>query len=96
MDSEALEMLRNEISRRDNWNDQIKQSELYAAVEREEMNLFVILNLKLQKDGNQWCVLLGDDIQSGICGFGETPKKAIWDFNKSFETKLTVPPKLEL
>lgn len=31
-------------------------------------------------DGNSWCVLLGDDIQVGICGFGDTPATAIFAF----------------
>ncbi len=85
MNSEALKTLRDESN--SNWNDQIKQSELSAAIVREEMNLFIILDLKLQIDANQWYVLLGD-AKSGICGFGDTPKEAIWDFNKSFKMKV--------
>ncbi len=44
-------------------------------------------------DGNQFCILLGGDLQSGICGFGKTKKEALIDFlqavrlcfNKSIE-----------
>lgn len=82
------DILRDESNRRSNWDDQIKQSELYRVVESEEMNLFVMLGCSLKKDGNQWCVLYGEDLQSGICGFGESPKKAIWDFNKQWEKAL--------
>lgn len=32
------------------------------------------------RDGNAWCVLLGEDLATGIAGFGDTPEKAIWDF----------------
>lgn len=32
------------------------------------------------KDGDEWCVLLGDNIQSGICGFGKTPMSAMYEF----------------
>lgn len=39
------------------------QSELSTAVEAEEMNLFVLLKPSLQKDGNQWCVLYGKNLQ---------------------------------
>ena len=35
------------------------------------------------KDGNQWCYLLGKDIQEGICGFGETKEAAFIDFIKN-------------
>lgn len=43
-------------------------------------------------DGNQWCALLGENIQEGIAGFGLSPKEALeslageleetpWDWN---------------
>jgi hypothetical protein len=33
--------------------------------------------LRLYPDGNQWCALWGDDIQSGVAGFGDTPALAL-------------------
>ena len=36
--------------------------------------------LKPYKDGNQWCILLGDNIQEGICGFGDTVEDALYAF----------------
>jgi hypothetical protein len=62
----------------------IQQSKLSAAIEAEEMNLFSILKPKIFIHDGQWCVLYGDDIQSGICGFGISPEKAVWDFNKAW------------
>ena len=38
------------------------------------------LGIKPYKDGNQWCYLYGDNIQDGICGFGETIRDAALDF----------------
>jgi len=35
------------------------------------------------RDGNQWCVLLGDNIQEGIAGFGDSPALAIQDFDRA-------------
>jgi len=32
------------------------------------------------KDGNTWCILLGDNIQEGVCGFGYTIIDAMMDF----------------
>lgn len=38
--------------------------------------------LKPYKDGNQWCILAGDNIQEGICGFGDTIEDALYEFLK--------------
>lgn len=38
------------------------------------------LGIKPQKDGNQWSFLYGEDLQSGISGFGDTIEKAADDF----------------
>lgn len=52
--------------------------------EQAEYNLFAMLKPKLMKDGNQWCVLYGEDLQTGIAGFGNTPYNAILDFNSQW------------
>jgi hypothetical protein len=41
----------------------------------------VIYKPKLFPDGNQWCALLGENPQEGVCGFGDTPAKAMYDFD---------------
>ena len=64
------------------------QDRAFLTVEKIEYNLFQILKPKLYKDGDKWCVLYGDDIQEGICGFGETPYKAILDWNKQWNSKI--------
>ena len=38
--------------------------------------------LKPYKDGNQWCILAGDNIQEGVCGFGDTIEDALYEFLK--------------
>ncbi len=38
------------------------------------------INLAPYKDGNQWCVLLGDNIQEGFVGFGPTVCDALGAF----------------
>jgi len=52
-----------------------------AAQERQEFNLFAMLKPSIQRDGNQWCVLYGKDLQEGIAGFGDSPHHAVLDFN---------------
>lgn len=68
-----------------------KQSLLNAAVQAEEMNLFVPLRPKLTLDGDQFCVLHGDDLQTGVAGFGNTPERAIWAFNKAWGSAAPLP-----
>ena len=42
--------------------------------------VLVKAGLKPYKDGNQWCILAGDNIQEGICGFGDTIDEALYQF----------------
>lgn len=59
------------------------------AQEQQEFNIFSMLNPKIYIDGNQWCVLYGESIQEGVCGFGDSPHQAVIDFNKSWYEKLS-------
>lgn len=36
---------------------------------------------RIFQDGNTWCALLGDNIQEGVCGFGESAGHAMYDFD---------------
>ena len=36
------------------------------------------------KDGYLWCALYGDDLQSGVAGFGQSPALAMADFDKNW------------
>ena len=42
----------------------------------------------LSVDGNQWCALYGDDLQSGVAGFGDSPALAMADFDKNWYAAL--------
>lgn len=53
-----------------------------TAQEQQEFNLIAMLKPSIQREGNQWCVLYGDD-RTGIAGFGDSPHAAILDFNKA-------------
>lgn len=49
------------------------------------------LRPKVCPDGDQWCCLYGEDIQSGICGFGDTPGAAVADWETNFyHQRLTI------
>ena len=73
-----------ESSQRQHFECLLHDVKMSTEMDKAEYNLFAILKPKIYKDGNAWCVLLGDNIQEGICGFGETPYKAILEFNKAF------------
>jgi len=44
----------------------------------------VMFKPKLYPDGNQWCALYGENLQDGVAGFGDSPARAISDFNKNW------------
>lgn len=47
------------------------------AIEAAELNLIRTLSLKPYKDGNMWCFLFGEDLQSGVAGFGKIVKEIV-------------------
>ena len=71
--------------------DEINQSNLAARaheflnkmddVAREQSRPFYILHPKMFIDGDQWCALYGENIQDGVCGFGDTPCEAARQFD---------------
>ena len=63
-------------------------NELDIQFAQQDYLLFSMLKPKIYPDGDVWCVLLGDNIQDGICGFGASPYLAIRDFNASFNKNL--------
>jgi len=43
---------------------------------------------KLSIDGSQWCALYGDDLQSGVAGFGDSPADAMTEFDRAWKQAL--------
>jgi len=48
------------------------------------LNVIKSLDCKIDKDGDMYCCLLGENLQKGIAGFGITPMVAINEFIKEF------------
>jgi hypothetical protein len=42
---------------------------------------FMLLRPRIFPDGNMWCALYGDNLQDGVCAFGETPDAASIQFD---------------
>ena len=60
----------------------VKSEFLNVAYEQQRPS--VLFRPELSLDGNQWCVSYGTNLQEGIAGFGDTPAKAMLDFDKNF------------
>ena len=41
----------------------------------------LLIKPRLFIDGDQWCALYGENLQDGVAGFGDTPDKAMRDFD---------------
>ena len=41
----------------------------------------VLMRPALSVDGDKWCALYGENIMEGVAGFGDTPEKAMIDFD---------------
>lgn len=54
----------------------------------EQMRPAVIFKPRLFPDGDQWCALLGESLQVGVVGFGDSPAEAMYDFDKQWNAKL--------
>lgn len=48
----------------------------------------VLFRPKLSIDGDQWCALYGDNLQDGVAGFGDSPAKAMYDFDRAWQKSL--------
>ena len=56
---------------------------IYEFIEGKIENLEVAnksVNIKLTKDGNEYCFLLGENLQEGIAGFGKSILEALTKF----------------
>ena len=49
-----------------------------------------IFKPKIYIDGDQWCALYGEDLQCGVAGFGKSPADAMWDFDRNWNTPLSL------
>ncbi len=68
-------------------------SEVHSAVQCEQLaaerkSLWAVqLGLVPKQDGNQWCVLYGENLQEGIAAFGDTPSDAMYHFEEAMASK---------
>lgn len=73
-------------------NDSILRMQWNAAAEAHTTEQarrapHVLMRPAIFPDGNTWCALYGEDLQSGVAGFGETPEAACADFDKNWSSQ---------
>lgn len=59
-------------------------SAMFESIECESIRPCVMMKPKISIDGNRWCVLYGDNLQDGVAGFGDSPAKAMIDFDRNW------------
>jgi hypothetical protein len=63
--------------------------EQFCATAMEMARPSVLFKPTLGADGDMWCALLGDNLQEGVAGFGETPSQAMAAFDQAFYKERT-------
>lgn len=58
--------------------------EAIGMVTNELQRPSVVYRPRVYADGDMWCALYGDNMQSGVCGFGKTPSEACDEFDKAW------------
>lgn len=66
--------------------DQIRQAGQQAFAVMEAPS--AVFRPKLTIDGDHWCALYGEDLQSGVAGFGKSPAEAMYAFDQAWYKKL--------
>lgn len=56
----------------------------FSIAAQEMVRPSVLFRPTLARDGNQWCFLLGANLQEGIAGFGDMPNAAAAAFDQAF------------
>lgn len=63
------------MSEADFWS--VKYTEALVDREAADIRFVMAFGAKVSKDGNSYCVLIGDNLVDGFCAFGDTPIQAI-------------------
>lgn len=78
-----------ESSQRQHQNEMSHYESMCDAHETHCFEVVKALGLTPKKDGNQWCYLLGENLQVGVAGFGDTVMTACINFYENL-TKVSI------
>ena len=73
-----------ESSQRQHHNEIQHQMKVELLEIEQQYKRFSMIQPRVFKDGDMWCVLYGENQMDGIVGFGETIHKAIMDWENYF------------
>lgn len=59
----------------------------YEIAANEMQRPCVLFRPAIFLDGNEWCALYGANLQDGVAGFGESPYKAMQEFDAAWYAK---------
>lgn len=64
-------------------DNSIEYSRHLGILREEELKPSVLYqkSLKISKDGNKYCVLMGENLQEGVAGFGSSLLSALHNFD---------------
>ncbi len=79
MNTEALDRTLETIS-----NAMFAVRDAVSEIRSQYLAPSVLYKPTISVDGNQWCVLYGPDLQNGVAGFGDSPAKAMEDFDRNW------------
>lgn len=65
-------------------NGQWNAAEAAFQTEMQRQRPFMLLRPPIYPDGDQWCALLGENLATGIAGFGATPDEAAKEFDRAW------------
>lgn len=65
----------------------VRAAQMNAAIEAGRPS--AVYRPTLMADGDKWCALYGEDLQSGVAGFGDTPAEAMYAFDVAWTTERT-------
>lgn len=74
-------------------NVQWNAAQLACVAEEARARPSVLYRPSIYPDGSKWCALYGDDLQSGVAGFGDTPAEAMTDFDRNWSAPRAPQPK---
>ena len=75
------------------WNEMARAAVLQKDYWKLKMRPALMLPTRLFLDGDQWCVLYGENRQDGVASFGRSPREAFAEFDEAWKRRL--PEKAE-
>jgi hypothetical protein len=85
--SSNMEFEAIESSQKQHHNEINHQMNVELLETEQQYKRFAMLKPKIYKDGNEWCVLYGENIIEGVAGFGNTPHQAVIDWEANWNSQ---------